>query len=57
MRYFVEMGANIHGYNELPLILSDQPGHFEIVRYLTEMGSNIHEKNEYALKNVQEMDS
>lgn len=46
----LNMGANIHAYNDAALVYTSSKGHLDIVKYLVEHGANIHAGDDDALR-------
>lgn len=49
VKYLVNMGADIHVYTELPLILVSRYGYLDILIYLIDQGANVHADEDDAL--------
>lgn len=49
VKYLVEVGANIHAYNDWAFRRAEENNHMEVVKYLAEAGADIHAGNELAL--------
>lgn len=50
LKYFVELGADIHNYNDFSLRAASKNGHLETVKYLVEQGAYIHNNNDIAVR-------
>ena len=50
IKYFEQLGANIHADNDYALIWASRYGHLEVVKYLIEKDANINAENDEALR-------
>ena len=50
----LEMGANIHAYNDYVLQIASGNGHLDVVKFLLNNGADVHAYNDFALRSALE---